>query len=91
MLTANEYEEEIWKVSMLSGTLEIICSDHQRRCVTDEAIDLAQVTLGRVNNSFTYLLFHQIFIDHLLQVRPDMYLIVKTCHYLIGPVCVSLQ
>lgn len=30
MFTANEYEEEIWKVSVLSGTLEIICSGHQR-------------------------------------------------------------
>lgn len=59
--------------------------------VTDEAIDLVQVTLGRVNNSFTYLLFHQIFIDHLLEVRPDMYLMVKACRYFIGPVCVSLQ
>lgn len=80
---------------MESLNAEWYSGDHLLRSpalgVTDEAIDLAQVTLGRVNNSFTYLLFHQIFIDHLLEVRPDMYLIVKTCHYLIGPVCVGLQ
>ena len=54
--------------------------------VTDEAIDLVQVTLGRVNNSFIYLLFHQMFIGHILKVCPYMYLIVKTCCSFIGPV-----
>ena len=34
--------------------------------VTDEATDLVQVTLGRVNISFMYFFFHQIFIEYLL-------------------------
>lgn len=34
--------------------------------VTDEATDLVPVILGRVNLSFIYLLFHQIFIEYLL-------------------------
>ena len=34
--------------------------------VTDEATDLVQVTLGKVNISFISLCCHQIFIEHLL-------------------------
>lgn len=59
--------------------------------VTDEACDLVHVTWERVTISFISLSFHQIFIKHFLWVCPDMYLIVKTCFYFIGPVWVSFQ
>lgn len=59
--------------------------------VTDEATDLVQVTLGRVNIPFIYLFCHQICIERLLWVCADMYLVVNTCCYFIGSVWVSVQ
>lgn len=63
---------------------EIIYSDHQ--CLVRQAKPLTLCKWLWEGLSFSHLFSHQIFIEYLQCVQQDMYLIVKTCCYFLGPV-----